>query len=401
MGTLVAFILAILVLVLPLEIAANVLPFVVVSVAVGFLLAIAIGHQLTAGFLQKAVKGPAPRAIELYNTDWFLKALHAFILTWAASSILLAIIVLPGSSAHLQKVAAVWLILTGCAIDCTGYAYRRVLSYLNPIDVTQLVHEEANREVAKGRDVELCGWIDSLADTSIWAIRRDNTSVCSASLDAIRMTLQHYLSWNRRALKGAALDAEAHQRANYILHYAFDRLALLYNTALEKHLDLSCSYVISTLGKVSVTAADADISLVPYGVRYIGSLSKKGVQAHFDGAGLKAILTLVQVSKLILSDHDIAQKLIEKPFIPILRAMEEIAKECFRQDKSMALHLLTNPFQELKAIFQHERFTTHPDTPAILKELDRILGDFANLELVLRTIPPIPDVIPPPEVAAT
>jgi hypothetical protein len=149
--------------------------------------------------------------------------------------------------------------------------------------------------------------------------------------------------------------------------------------------------VITALGKVSVTAADADISIVPYGVHYIGSLSKKAVQAHIDGAGLKAMLTLVQVSKLILSDHDISQMLIEKPFIPILRSMEEVAKERFRQDKATPLAQLTGPFQDLKAIFQHERYATHPDTPAILKEIDRVLGDFANLELVLRTLPPIPD----------
>lgn len=396
MGTVASLILAGLFLAFSSEIALTTFPIIVSLMVAAFLLAFAVGSHLTAGLLQKAAKGTTPRVIELFKQDRPMKIIHGLMITWSLISLLLAMMLLPSSPSVAERLVAVWLVLTGCAFDMASYLYRRILSYVNPFAVTVLMQEEAKREIAGGRDAELCSWIDAFIDKSMWAIKNDANSVCNASVDALRQTLQHYLSWHRRELKGAASDSEAHQRVSYILHFAFDRLALLYNTALDKRFELTCGHIISTLGKVAVTAADTDISLTPYAVRYIGALSKKGIQAHFDGAGLKAMLTLAQVSKLILSDHDISQTLIEKPFVPIVRAMEEIAKESFRQDREISISLLTGPVQELKAIFQHERYASHPDTPAILREIDRVLADFANLELVLRTLPPIPEVTPSP-----
>ena len=57
------------------------------------------------------------------------------------------------------------------------------------------------------------------------------------------------------------------------------------------------------------------------------------------------------------------------------------------------------PFKDLRALFQSEKAKDHQDTPVILQNIDRVLGEFEALQMVMSTIPPIPNIseedIPP------
>lgn len=390
MGTLVAFVLAGLLVFFPMEPAMTSFPYVAVVMVAAFLLAFGLGNVLTSASLQTADRNAVPRIIEVYRRDRRIAIIHACILFWALLSLWLAIVTLSSVPYKTEWVLAVWLVFTGLVLDLAGYLYDRVLQYLNPFAALQILYAQAEREIQQGNDAELCTWIESATDAGVWSLRREGASLANATVDRLRTIVQRYLSWNGRALKSASSDSDIQQRASYILHYTCDRLALLYDIALEKRLQTVCSYVVSALGKIALSAAESDPSVVAHPVQYMGQLSRKAVHAGLEGAGLKALSTFVALSKLILSDPLIAQRNLDRTFVPIVHQMEDLAKEGFRRNKDTSLGTLTAPLQDLKKIFENERYATHKDTPTILKEIERVLGDFANLELVLRTIPSIP-----------
>ena len=45
-------------------------------------------------------------------------------------------------------------------------------------------------------------------------------------------------------------------------------------------------------------------------------------------------------------------------------------------------------------LLQTEKMASHKDAEIIIKSIDQVLGEFATLETVLSTLPPLPDVDP-------
>lgn len=392
MGTIASLILVGLSVYASIDTMTSLFPYVAIAITVAFLLAFAIGNVVTATALQRAELQATSGIIGLFQRDWQVWLIHGFILSWSLLSLFLALTNPATLTIPSRWVISVWLVLSGIALDMATYLYHRVLQFLSPFSGLQLVQAEAVRDIQGGRDVELCSRIDSLAETGLKASRHDGLSLCRSSIDAIKTTVQQDLTYNRRQLQAAAPDSQPTQRASYLLNFAGERLALIYSAAHEKGLHSLCQDVISALGKIAVSAGDMDPRLVAGPITFMGNLTKQAVKAQNQGAGVKMLLTLVQVSKRILSDQDQSKASLEKAFTPIVKQMDEVAKECFRQDKNIPLPTLTAPFQELKRIFEHERLATHPDQPAILALIDRTLTDFANVELVLRTLPPLPNI---------
>lgn len=390
MGTFSAVVLALLLLVYPSDRAIAAFPYIAVAMVMAFLVAFAIGNVLTATALQGADRHATPRIIGLFRRDRHVQLIHGLILFWSLFSIWLALTPLSNLPFKVDWILAVWLVFTGAALDLATHLFDRVLSYLNSFDALGFIHEQAVREIRVGNDAELCDWIEATSDAAVLALSHDSVGTCVEAVDSLRAILQSYLALNHKALRGAAADSDPMQRATYILYYAFDRLASLYRLARKRGLESVCNAIVSSLGKIAVGAAEIDLGLVVHPVHYLGMLSKEAIQDGSQTAGRKAMLTLVQTSKLILSDPEVLQKGLDRPFLGIVRELEALSKESFRKDKSTSISTLTAPVQDLKKVFEDERFANHVDVIPIRTEIDRVLGDFANLDLVLRAIPPIP-----------
>lgn len=392
MGTITALVLTALSFYASSEVVLTAFPYVLLAITTAFLLAFAIGNVLSASALQNTETHGMTGLIGLFRQDIQVHLIHGYILFWLLLSLYLAMTGPSLFPVNSRWIMGVWLVLTGVALDMASYLYRRLMLFLSPLSGLQIIQDEAVNDIQAGRDVELCGRIDSLAETGLRASRSDGLSLCHASIEAIRNTVQNDFSWNRRRPQTAASDFDPIQRAGYILNYACERLALIYSSAHENGLSSICQDVISALGKISVAVAEHQGALVAGPVAFMGNLTKQTVKAQNQAAGVKLLVTLVQVTKRILGDQAQPTAPLERTIGPIIKQMDEVAKQCFRQDKSIPLPTLTAPFQELKRIFESERFTGNPDRTAILALIERPLTDFANVDLVMRTIPPLPGV---------
>jgi hypothetical protein len=200
------------------------------------------------------------------------------------------------------------------------------------------------------------------------------------------------LEVHRRSLQTEAPEANIHQRASYVLFFGFDRLRLIYGHALDDKLEPVCSHIITSLGKISVAAAFGDVTKVSFPLRYITAMALDALEWDLLEVTIKANLTLLEVGKRILGDVDLTKTTVREPFMSLVSHLEDIAKASFRRDKESNIRMLVQPLNQLKASIQGHKLAEREDMQAVVAAIDNVLADFENLQLVLNTIPPIPDV---------
>jgi hypothetical protein len=144
------------------------------------------------------------------------------------------------------------------------------------------------------------------------------------------------------------------------------------------------------MGKLSIAAAKYDVSLASAPLRFLGKFAKKAQEEGFEETTLTASCVFSEVSKTILKEIDISYYEIKDPFLSIINGLESLTKAEFKKDKNTSIPMLMAPFKELKALFEQGKAKEHQDTPIIVQNIDRVLGEFEALQLVMNTIPAIP-----------
>lgn len=132
--------------------------------------------------------------------------------------------------------------------------------------------------------------------------------------------------------------------------------------------------------------------MVPFPTHFLTKFGLKALQHHFSEVTVLTTSTLQEIARTILTEIDITYSELQEPFQAIINGLDAIAKATFKKDKSTSIKVLVQPFVDLKALFQTEKMSKHPDTPVILSEIERVIEEFTVLEQVMRSIPPIPEL---------
>lgn len=344
--------------------------------------------------LQKAEQNTTPRILEMFKRDPFLGFNHLGLIVLPFFAIVLG---LDAKSTHFIKPAyllGVWLFLMGASIDLLILFIRRILSYLNPFTVVQLFRQAAKRSVQNDKEADLCEWIDALAEVGSRALDRGGTSLCNETLNELhevtRVFLEASKSISHPTEDKQSLALGIRDKVTFTLFYLFQRLEMIYNKALEKNIEPVCSSVLTTFGKITIDAAKYDISLAAFPLQYIGKLAMEGHTKKLQDIGLKASCLYLELARSLLTEIDISYLELQEPFFTIIHHLNELAKESFKQNKDIPIKALNQPFYDLKALFKEGPASTHQDAPAIIADADRVIAEFDALEMVLRTIPPLP-----------
>lgn len=353
------------------------------------------------GPLQKTEQNIAPRVIQAFKSDASLKISNFFLFAFLLLSYLAAIDAIFIGFFSTKVLLAVWTILLGIAIDALHHIYKGTLRYLNPFEIVEKFSLDADKSIRQNREGEICDWIDALSETSSKAMGKESISLALSGIDKLRQIAQDYLL----AVKGVGYFNEANtplppgapDRVSFTLFYLFQRFEFLFEKALSKKLEPVCSGIVSAMGKIMIYAAKYDMTIVDYPLHYLTEFAKEAENAGMPEVGSRASLTMLEVGKTILKEVDVRYVEIKEPYLAMISSMNEIAKETFRKNKSISIKLLVQPFQDLKAAFINEKMASHQDTPAIVQAIDRVLDEFATLESVLSTMPPIPDMLNQPQ----
>ena len=292
--------------------------------------------------------------------------------------------------------AGIWFIGLGIALDLLYSSTRQYLSFFNPFQLLKHLTKTAKHDVQSNKDEDLCDSIEAISEIAVKGVDNFNIGLPIEALNELQNIGKEFLRTSR-IIGHPTYDSEAQKmgiddKLTYTLYFLCQRLELIFQKGLEARLEPVCSAVITTLGKISYHAAKVDISLCGSPFSLIGQLTREAQLEQMPQVGVKASITLLEVARLILDEVDVTYQELRDSFLILVNDLHEIAKEAYRQDKEIDIELLKQPFKQIKELFGTEKLVNHPDTPFIIARADQALGEFEALELILRTVPPIPEL---------
>ncbi len=341
--------------------------------------------------LQRAENDSTPRIIDTFKKDKHLHLMAAWSMVFALFTLFCSI----GSFHPIpqQWLFAFWIVGLGLTLDANRHFVMRVLSYLNPFDSIELFAKEAKGSIQKENEQNLCLWIDALSEMALKGIHKQSASVSNAALDALAKTTTLFLeaskSIGHQTEDKQMLKMGIKDKVSFTLFFLYQRFDLIFDAAVKNSLEPTCTKMITLMGKIAVATGVYDMSLASTPLRFLGKFAKKAQEHRFEEAVLTASCTFTEVAKALLTDVDITYYEIRDPFLSIINGMEVITKKEFQRDKNTSIPLLMQPFQELKALFETGKAKEHQDTPVILLNINRVLGEFEALQLVMATVPKV------------
>lgn len=296
---------------------------------------------------------------------------------------------------------ALWLFALGVTLDLFRYQWKTLVRFLNPFYLVDFFTSEGKKAILTEQDTTLWATLDSLSEMTVRSLDNSQIALTMQALNAFPAIMQTFFA-SSKSISRTDLDSRVEKEtgqdeASYTVFYLLQRLDLIQDRAIKKHLETVCNQMIVILGKIIFYGAQYDVSIITFPVHYLTKFALKSQSHHLQDVATMATSTLLEVSKTITREIDLSYVELQDPFNAIINGLENLAKEAFRQDKTINIAILTQPFKDLKALFETEKMAKHRDIPVIIQNIDRVLGEFAALEQIMRTIPPIPNLPEEPQ----
>lgn len=379
-----------------LDAVASWLPIIMAVTGTAFLLVVPLAYVLSLMPLGHLEQRLAPRLLEYVYRDKWLHITYIALLGFTLLSYVMASL-LDSIRPYLHVGWAIWIVGLGIALDLLRYQWKRMARFLDPFYLVDFFTHEAKRAIQTQKDQTLWGLIDSLSEIALRSVENNQIAIAMQALSAFPPIMQNFFS-SSKSISRINLDQTTEREtgqdeASYTVFYLLQRLNLIQSEAAKKQSEMICSQMIVILGKIIVHGARYDLSIITMPAHFLGRFALEAQNHQLYEVPAIATSTLLEVSKRITTEIDLTYVELEEPFHAIIGSLEAIAKATFKQDKTINIAILTQPFKDLRSFFETEKMASHRDTPAILQNIDRVLGEFAALEQIMRTIPPIPDLL--------
>ena len=333
----------------------------------------------------------SPHIIELYNQDRVIRSARVFIV--ALPIITFAMILDLMFLKSIDKVwsIAAWIVLWGISFDALFSLTKQVTSYLDPFLVVKLFTKHAKIAIQNNHEADLCTWIDALSETTSKGIQARRGSLCIETINELQSVVSMFFD-AYKSIAHREQDAESKalgidNKVNFTLVFIYQRLEMIFNRAIESNTDLVCISLLNNLGKIIISAAKYDISMTPNPTHLLVESALKAQAGGREKIAVIGSFTLLEAASTILKEVDLQYCSILEPFLAMINGILSITKNSFQKDKTTNILLLAKPFMDLKLAFNDPKVKDHPDTAAIVDYLDRIVGEFDALRLVMATMP--------------
>ncbi len=366
-----------------------------IAAAILFLFIVPVGIMLAWLPMQNAEQNATPHILEMFPKDRHIALMSAYLVAFA----LITLLVIAVSNLHgVDRTAMfiMWLVWLGIAIDATRHFVRRIMGYFNPFVVVGMFGTNAKKSIQEDKEIDLCQWIDGLSEVALKGIQRHSTSVTHQALAEEQNIVRLFLEVSK-TIGHPEHDKQTDalgitDKVSYVMFYLYQRIDVIFGKALNNKLEMTCSQIITLLGKITIDAAKFDISMASAPLRFMGKSARRAQEEGLEETPLTASCVFLEVAKALLTEIDITYLEIADPFLSIINGMETLAKGAFQRDKSMNITLLIQPFRDLRALFEEGKAKEHQDTPLIVQNINRVMGEFEALQMVMNTMPKIPDI---------
>lgn len=291
----------------------------------------------------------------------------------------------------------IWFVLFGISLDILCDTWGRFVNLLSPSFLVSHISHEAIKSIQNDDHPSLLNDLDSLAEIGLHSVEKSKLALSTQTLQVIPPILKTFFDSSKSIGHpshnlGQRQSNSGGDESNFIVFYLLQRLELINDRALRERQETACRQMMMSLGKMIVYCAQFDFSMVSFPTHFLTKFGLKAQQHHFDEVTVLATSTLLEISKTILTEIDITYAELQEPFQALINGLTAIAKSTFKKQKNTSIKVLIQPLVDLKALFQTEKIARHRDTPAIVQQINNILDEFAVLEQVLQTLPPIPGI---------
>lgn len=363
----------------------------ILAVSLGFILIFIITHHygLLLSPVHNVEQEITPRLVEIFRKDFKLNGVIRFLFIWFLFLIGIAL------TPFKYKGICIF-ILTGIGLDAILYYFHRSASYLDPFQVVDFLKQEADKAIEQDHDAKLCDLIEAISEVGIKSIHRSSSALTNHVIDCLDKLGEGFLASVKRlshpTQNPELMSQGVKDTLSYLLLFLLQHLSSIQGKVLERNMELVAGHIITTLSKIITYAARVDLSLTALPLHYMQKATLSALKQGFSDAGVKGIMGLLEVFEAISKTKDLAYQEIKIPLITLITTLEEISKEMFRQDKQIKFQILKSPFLQMAQSMENEPLKGHRDTPFLIQQINRILGEFQALEAVMNTIPPLPNL---------
>jgi hypothetical protein len=333
--------------------------------------------------IQKVGKDFTSHALEAQRRDPVIRFGNKVFLAW----VFITWGLLFYSSSPSPIVLMACFIFFGFVLDVALIYTKQKWELLNPFGYVQHLVKNGKSFLKKKALPEFMRCSDDLTEMALKAISKTSLALSEASVKGLETLACDYLTLSKTPSKEFANEEG---EDIYVLSALLQRFQLIHFKAVEAHFGPLSTQLMVALGKIAFFTSKKSKGIANLPLHFLGEFARYAQKKGLSEASIKAMLTLQEVARNLLEDPQVMQLPLKEVFIPLIAQLEKLSKESFKRDKSISVSLLIQPFQDLKAELQTERMAAHPDTPWILQDIDRVMGEFEALEMILKTIPNIP-----------
>lgn len=353
-------------------------------------------HVCTWLPLQKGEQNTTPHLMEMFSKDKRIGAKTFLLLIFPLISFALVVLGAFGRGFDKHYLILVWIVLFGFSIDVLIHLLSRVRTFLDPFKSVEIFTEEAKEAIKSDNVDEIANSIDSLYEVATRAYDRSNTSLAAQAIFELKEIGVHFLSASK-SLPNLNKELDDLENKNvdtigYTFSYLISRLSLLAEKAVQKRYDPLVNQIISSLGRLTISAAKFDMTLTTAPLQAIGNIATQAVKANVRDIGFKTPYLLLEVAKSISKEANFNYQEIKTPFNSLLSAIDVIDKELFKLDKTVSIDNFKQPFIALINLFGEPVFADHQDGAALKAIASQYLDEYKTLESVLTSLPPLPQV---------
>lgn len=345
------------------------------------------------GAVQRAELKATPRVTELFYSDRFLFLARLWCIFFPLAVLFLALDLTVFGIIKKPVVLGLLIVLFGITLDVIYQAFKVMSDFLSPTLVLKRFSSAAKDSIKEERYGDFCAWIDAISEVGLHAVHSMRLSLCMQSLDDLQEALRHFLNASKSIShrlpnvteegKGQTTDT-----VPYVLLFAFQRLEMIDNAAAKMKLEPVCSYIINVLGKISLDAAQYDITVAQYPLLFMGRLTKLALENELPEVASKATSALMALGKTLPNKVDLTYLEIAPFYTGIVSQLDENARAIFRNDKNVNISILLQPFTDIKALFDKGKLESHQDAPAIRSAVDNVVSQYKTLEDVMKSMMP-------------
>ena len=351
------------------------LPIIQLITAAVTSLLIGLTHCLFYLGLQQAESNLTPRVINLFRTDqkrlWASRGLVLFALV----SVIFAGFT---ELSYRLTLVSIWIVGLGAAFDLAWFTFRRWASYLDPIHVIDEYVKQAEKAIASDNPTEITIWWEALTEIGLKGISDTNYAIARTAINQLQGTA---------ALLWTVQDKEKEQTSNALLFHLLEQLDFLCEQAIERNIAPIIDMILTAYAKIALVVQRCDSRLFDLPLHKVAELASN---AQIDGDYrllTRASIAMQQLAKQLADDEANATTDLRAPLFSVVAHLEEIAQNEFRENKSCDIDFLVEPFEGLKAFFEAPRFNDRPGIDLVKVDLNRIIGDFQALRLVMAKLP--------------